>query len=78
MSKPDPLSRQSGGDHYKTLAIQPVEYIHANGLGFLEGNIIKYVTRHAAKGGRQDIEKLIHTAELLLALEYYDEQEQKG
>jgi hypothetical protein len=31
---PSPLSVQIGGDHYKDMAIQPVEFIHANGIGF--------------------------------------------
>lgn len=39
------LEVQVGGNHYKDKAIQPVEYIHANGLGFCEGNIVKYVSR---------------------------------
>lgn len=64
------LNEQIGGDHYKGLEIQPVEFIHANGLTFLEGNIIKYVCRHAKKGGRKDIEKVIHYARMLLDLEY--------
>ena len=34
-----PLERQEGGDHYD-LPIQPLEYIHANQLGYIEGNII--------------------------------------
>lgn len=62
-----PKDKQIGGDHYKTMAIQPYEYITANGIGWLEGNIIKYVSRWQSKGGRQDIEKVIHYAELLLA-----------
>lgn len=59
------LSRQVGGEHYKTLAIQPIEYTLANNLGFCEGNIVKYITRYAAKGGAADIDKVIHYAELL-------------
>ena len=39
------LDIQVGGDHYKNLAIQPAEYIHANNIGFFEGNVIKYVSR---------------------------------
>jgi hypothetical protein len=64
------LDRQVGGNHYKDCKIQPVEYITANRLGFLEGNVVKYITRHRTKGGRADIEKVIHYAELLLELEY--------
>lgn len=68
---PHPLDKQVGGDHYKSLAIQPVEYIRENDLGWYEGNIVKYITRHHQKGGRADVEKVIHYAEMLLA-EYDD------
>lgn len=64
------LDTQVSGDHYKNKAIQPIQYIHANNLGFCEGNVIKYVTRHKDKNGRADIEKAIHYLELLLELEY--------
>ena len=63
------LQVQQGGTHYKTLAIQPVTYIHANGIGFFEGNVIKYVTRWRAKGGIGDLEKAKHYIELLIELE---------
>lgn len=62
--------KQVGGDHYNKLAIQPVDYILMNELGYLEGNVIKYVTRHASKNGPQDIEKAIHYLELILEKEY--------
>jgi len=66
--------KQVGGNHYKDCKIQPVEYIVGNDLTFLEGNIIKYVTRHRRKGeGRKDIEKVIHYAEMILEMEYKDE-----
>jgi hypothetical protein len=74
MTDSNPLSRQVGGDHYKSLKIQPVEYIRANDLGWYEGNIIKYTTRHRVKGKRADIEKVIHYAEMLL--EEYDKEKQ--
>lgn len=64
--------RQVGGDHYK-MAIQPVEYIHANGLDFLSGNIVKYASRHKLKNKDEDVKKIIHYALLLLELDYgYD------
>lgn len=63
---PSPKKKQVGGKHYNELEIQPVEYIMANNLGFLEGNAIKYITRYPKKGGKQDIEKAIHCLELLL------------
>ena len=62
--------KQVGGDHYKRMAIQPSHYIVKNKLGWYEGNIVKYITRHSIKGGRQDIEKVIHYAELLLEDKY--------
>lgn len=62
-----PLDKQEGGDHYKNLKIQPVEYILANGLGFCEGSVIKYVTRHEDKGGVQDLRKAIHFLEILIS-----------
>ena len=61
---------QIGGAHYQTFAIQPTEFIHRNGLGFIEGNIIKYVCRHRAKAGRQDLEKAQHYLSMLLEMEY--------
>ncbi len=64
------MSKQVGGQHYKDCAIQPVEYIMANKLGYCAGNVVKYVTRHAAKGGKQDLEKAKHYIELLMEQEY--------
>jgi hypothetical protein len=66
---PKSLDTQIGGDHYKTLAIQPVEYIHRNNIGYFEGNVIKYVTRWRTKGGVADLEKAKHYLELLIELE---------
>ena len=60
------LDKQVGGNHYKNLRFQPIEYITKNELGFCEGNIVKYVTRWKVKGGREDLEKVIHYAQLLL------------
>lgn len=61
--------KQVGGTHYKT-AIQPVQYIHANGLNFFEGNVVKYITRHRKKGGKEDLKKAIHYIEMLIQFEY--------
>lgn len=66
----DPLSEQIGGDHYKGFAIQPVEFIHANSIPFLEACAIKYLCRHRKKGGRQDLEKARHYIDLLVRMEY--------
>lgn len=66
----DPTRVQVGGDHYTKHKIQPVEYIEANDLGFCEGNIVKYITRHQDKGGEADIDKVIHYANLIKKYRY--------
>lgn len=63
------LNAQVGGDHYKKLKIQPVEYIYANNIGYMEGNVIKYVTRWRDKNGVADLLKARHYIDLLLELE---------
>lgn len=63
------LGTQVAGSHYKDQAIQPVEYIHANKIGYFEGNVIKYVSRWKTKGGLADLEKAKHYIELLIELE---------
>lgn len=65
-----PLNQQVGGDHYKKLKIQPVEYNHANGLDFFQGSVVKYITRFRDKNGKADLEKAKHFIELLIELEY--------
>jgi hypothetical protein len=63
------LRKQVGGDHYSKLAIQPVEYINANGLGYLAGNVVKYITRYKDKNGLQDLQKAKHYVQMLIELE---------
>ncbi len=63
------LEKQVSGDHYKSLKIQPIEFIHANGIPFAEGSVIKYVTRWRDKGGLADLEKAKHFLEILIELE---------
>ena len=60
---------QIGGDHYKSKPIQPWDYIAANNLGYFEGNVVKYVSRHRDKGGRADLLKAKHYLEKLIELE---------
>ena len=55
-----------GGSHYKDQAIQPWDYIASNGLGYLEGNIVKYVSRWQSKGGLEDLKKARHYLEKLI------------
>jgi len=60
-------ARQEGGTHYKQLTIQPWDYIVSNNLGYLEGNVVKYVTRWQTKGnGVQDLLKARHYLDKLL------------
>jgi hypothetical protein len=63
------LDAQVGGRHYKQFKIQPVEFVHANGIGFIEGNIIKYACRWRASGGVSSLEKIKHYVDLLIELE---------
>jgi len=51
--------------HYE-MDIQPVEFIVRNGIPYREGNVIKYICRHATKGGAKDIMKAIHYCEMIL------------
>ena len=60
------IDEQIGGKHYKNLPIQPIEYIFKNGLGFAEGNVVKYVTRYSQKGGVDDLKKARHYLDLLI------------
>ena len=65
----NPLDVQVGGGHYKDSKIQPIEYIHANNLGYCEANVVKYISRWRSKGGLQDLEKVKHYVDLLIKLE---------
>ncbi|MDX8383981.1 MAG: DUF3310 domain-containing protein [Ghiorsea sp.] len=63
----DPLKTQVGGSHYKDMVIQPIEYITRNNIPYIEGNIIKYISRHKAKGGLQDLKKAGHYLDMLIS-----------
>jgi hypothetical protein len=63
------LKQQVSGSHYKDKVIQPVEYIHLNNIGYMEGNVIKYVSRWRDKGGIADLQKAKHYIDLLIELE---------
>lgn len=63
------LDTQCGGSHYKDMKIQPVEFIHANKLTFLEGCIVKRICRWRNKDGFQDLLKIKHEVDLLIQLE---------
>ena len=68
--KDNPLLRQPGGSHYKGFKIQPIEFIHANDIGFMEANVLKYICRHESKNGVEDLEKAKHYIDLIIQLKY--------
>lgn len=70
------LDIQIGGSHYKDFVIQPIEFIMKNNLNFCQGNIIKYICRYKDKNGIEDLKKIKHYVDLLIQLEYPNEQNQ--
>lgn len=67
--KEKPLNVQVGGNHYKIMKIQPIQYIYENNIPYLEGNVIKYVSRWKNKNGIADLEKAKHYLEILIEYE---------
>ena len=67
-----PLEVQVGGGHYKDMPIQPIEFVHANGIPFIEASCIKYLCRWRAKGGHQDLDKVKHLIDMLKEMEPED------
>lgn len=64
----NPLHVQVGGDHYKTMKIQPVEFAIANKLDFFQKDIIKYVTRRKGDKAKrvEDLKKAKHYLDLYI------------
>ncbi len=59
--------KQVGGDHYARGNFQTWDFIELAELGFLEGNVIKYLTRWERKGTpKQDLEKAEHYLQKLV------------
>lgn len=71
MNANSPMTTQIGGNHYQDLKIQPAEFWIHNQLPATEGAIVKYLTRHSFKNGRQDCEKALHFVDMLIWL-YFD------
>lgn len=57
---------QVGGSHYKKHAIQPWDAIIDWGLGFLDGNVVKYIARWRNKDGVKDLKKARHYLDKLI------------
>ena len=70
------LDTQVAGSHYKTMAIQPVEFITRNKIPYIEANVIKYVCRYRNKNGLQDLHKAQHYLDMLIEL-YIEEMKAK-
>jgi hypothetical protein len=68
-----PLQKQVGGSHYKKYQIQPAEFCFKNKLNNLQSEVISYVMRYKDKNGRQDLEKAMHSIEMLIHYEYKSE-----
>lgn len=69
----DPNQVQIGGTHYIQNAIQPWEYMQAimtpeEFAAYLQGNVIKYISRYKAKNGVQDLQKAQHYLAKLISL----------
>ncbi len=43
--------------HYARFKVEPIRFICENGLNFFQGNIVKYICRHDAKNGLEDVRK---------------------
>lgn len=63
---------QIGGQHYRRMKLQPIDFIMANSLGFCVGNCIKYLCRYKYKNGKEDLLKARHYIDLLIESEYPD------
>ena len=68
-NNPNKPAEQIGGTHYSRLGIEPIQFIETNGLGYHEGNVIKYVSRWRNKNGVEDLKKAKWYIERLLELE---------
>ena len=62
--------KQIGGNHYSKFKVQPSKFINDNKLLFAEGNAIKYICRHAHKGGKQDLLKAKHYIDMIIERDY--------
>jgi len=52
--------------HYARYVIEPITFIMRNKLPFAVGNVIKYVMRHDAKDGLQDLKKARRYIDMLI------------
>lgn len=62
--RPSATDVQVGGEHYRNMKIQPIEFALANQYDAAAAAILKYVARHRTKNGREDVEKAIRYVHL--------------
>lgn len=66
---PSKPKAQVGGTHYSDLAIEPIQFIETNQLGYHEGNVVKYVSRWRSKNGLEDLKKAKWYIERLITIQ---------
>ena len=70
----EPINKkQVGGNHYKSMVIQPSEFINRNNIPFAEGNAIKYLCRHKQKNQKEDLLKAKHYIDMAIDRDYPEE-----
>ena len=68
--------KQVGGDHYKSMVIQPSEFINRNNIPFAEGNAIKYLCRHKQKNQKEDLLKAKHYIDMAVDRDYPEKEQE--
>ena len=65
------VCNQIGGNHYQS-SYQPLNLILKYNLNFIQGSIIKYVTRHRRKNKEEDLFKALSLCETGLNFDKYN------
>ena len=74
--KDEIYKKQVGGTHYKSMAIQPSEFIIRNNIPFAEGNAIKYLCRHKQKNQKEDLLKAKHYIDMAIDRDYPEKRKE--
>lgn len=64
----DATKTQIGGSHYKSMAVQPLEFGYLNQYDACAYSAIKYVSRHRAKDGIEGLKKAKHCIQFRLQM----------
>jgi len=62
------MSNPIDPDHYKQGDAETWDVIQALGLGYLDGNAVKYISRWRYKGGVEDLRKAIAYLEKMIEI----------